>query len=155
MFSGCSSLVKAPALPAVVLKPECYQYMFSGCTSLTEAPELWAPVLETSCYECMFYSCTSLRKVVCFAEVDNSYASWGAYSNWIDSCQNVELVLSKNTKLDFTPLYSGCFITSVDPIITIEECSSLTITAKDVVGNASTTTIDYIAIVNGHDYSGN
>jgi hypothetical protein len=154
MFARCTSLVKAPALPAVVLQPYCYYQMFYGCTNLTEAPELWAPVSEHRCYESMFYSCTSLRKVVCFAEVDNSEAGWDSFSHWLYSCQNVELVLSKNTKIDFTPLPSGSFITSVDPI-SIEDCSSLTITAKDVIGNASTTTIDYIAIVNGHDYSGN
>jgi hypothetical protein len=34
MFSGCTSLVQAPALPATTLDSTCYREMFSGCTSL-------------------------------------------------------------------------------------------------------------------------
>ena len=36
MFYKCSSLTKAPALPATTLSNGCYQYMFSGCQSLKE-----------------------------------------------------------------------------------------------------------------------
>lgn len=155
MFDSCTTLVKAPALPAVVLQHQCYYSMFYGCTNLTEAPELWAPVLEQRCYEQMFQGCSSLRKVVCFAEVDNMQSNRISYQYWLGSCKNVELVISNNTKINFTSsLPSGSFITSVNPI-TVEQCSNLTITAKNVVGNASTTTIDYIAIVNGHGYNGN
>ena len=34
MFSGCTSLVTAPELPATVLVKNCYYSMFSGCTNL-------------------------------------------------------------------------------------------------------------------------
>ena len=34
MFSGCTSLTQAPALPATMLVNYCYSDMFSGCTSL-------------------------------------------------------------------------------------------------------------------------
>ena len=59
MFSGCTSLTKAPALPATTLANHCYYYMFSK-TSLTTAPELPATTLEDSCYYAMFRGCTSL-----------------------------------------------------------------------------------------------
>ena len=34
MFSGCTALIQAPALPATTLANQCYNGMFSGCTSL-------------------------------------------------------------------------------------------------------------------------
>ena len=39
----------------------CYEYMFSGCSSLIQAPELPATTLAFCCYKCMFNSCTSLK----------------------------------------------------------------------------------------------
>ena len=60
MFQGCTSLTKAPQLPATTLASECYKYMFDGCTSLVEAPELPATTLASDCYDSMFYGCTSL-----------------------------------------------------------------------------------------------
>ena len=36
MFTGCTSLTKAPALPATSLSDRCYSYMFLGCKSLNE-----------------------------------------------------------------------------------------------------------------------
>jgi hypothetical protein len=34
MFSGCTSLMGVPVLPATTLKNSCYEGMFEGCTSL-------------------------------------------------------------------------------------------------------------------------
>ena len=34
MFSGCTSLSTAPALPATQLAPYCYMNMFNGCNQL-------------------------------------------------------------------------------------------------------------------------
>ena len=62
MFSGCTSLTTAPELPATTLAGNCYQRMFYGCTSLTKAPELPATMLAEYCYEAMFNRCTSLTK---------------------------------------------------------------------------------------------
>ena len=39
----------------------CYAYMFSGCTGLTQAPALPATKLANSCYSNMFQGCTSLK----------------------------------------------------------------------------------------------
>ena len=60
MFDGCTSLVNAPVLPATTLATECYNSMFSGCQSLTKAPELPATTLADYCYSSMFKGCTSL-----------------------------------------------------------------------------------------------
>ena len=60
MFEGCTSLTKAPALPATTLGGFCYRSMFEGCTLLTTAPALPATTLERYCYGWMFYGCTSL-----------------------------------------------------------------------------------------------
>lgn len=62
MFRNCTSLTKAPELPATTLSGECYHFMLNGCTSLTKAPELPATTLATGCYEAMFYGCTSLTQ---------------------------------------------------------------------------------------------
>lgn len=45
MFSGCTSLVQAPALPATTLVDRCYNAMFYNCTRLTTAPALPATAL--------------------------------------------------------------------------------------------------------------
>ena len=62
MFSGCTSLTQAPALPAETLANDCYYNMFRGCTSLTQVPALPATALVDGCYYSMFYGCTSLTK---------------------------------------------------------------------------------------------
>ena len=62
MFSGCTSLVQAPELPATTLAVRCYHSMFDTCTSLTQAPKLPATTLAERCYYAMFYDCKSLTK---------------------------------------------------------------------------------------------
>ncbi len=61
MFYGCTSLTKAPALPATTLADYCYVSMFEGCTALTQAPALPADTLANDCYESMFWGCTGLK----------------------------------------------------------------------------------------------
>ena len=63
MFYDCTSLTKAPALPATTLANECYYCMFYGCTSLTTAPELPAATLFNFCYYKMFNGCTTLNYI--------------------------------------------------------------------------------------------
>ena len=60
MFTRCASLTKAPELPATTLADRCYSYMFSECASLTKAPKLSATILANYCCEHMFANCTSL-----------------------------------------------------------------------------------------------
>ena len=63
MFNGCTSLINAPTLPATTLANYCYAYMFNGCTSLINAPTLPATTLADYCYYYMFQNCTGLTQV--------------------------------------------------------------------------------------------
>jgi hypothetical protein len=67
MFYGCTSLAKAPALPATTLGEHCYDAMFQGCTSLAKAPELPATTLASYCYRYMFYNCSKLNRITMLA----------------------------------------------------------------------------------------
>ena len=60
MFNGCAGLTQAPALPATTLTSYCYQTMFSGCTGLIQAPALPATTLANDCYQGMFNNCTNI-----------------------------------------------------------------------------------------------
>jgi len=62
MFQGCISLVNAPDLPAETLAPACYFGMFERCTSLVKAPKLPAKTLFLECYMRMFSGCSKLAK---------------------------------------------------------------------------------------------
>ena len=63
MFYGCTSLTKAPDLPATTLASECYRTMFSNCDGLIEAMGVIpATTLATDCCYMMFYKCISLTK---------------------------------------------------------------------------------------------
>jgi hypothetical protein len=63
MFYGCTSLTKAPDLPATTLAFKCYRTMFSDCAGLIEAMDVIpATKLESNCCDMMFYKCTSLTK---------------------------------------------------------------------------------------------
>ena len=62
MFRDCTSLTKAPELPATTLAVSCYDSMFTRCISLTQAPELPATTLADRCYSYMFSECASLTK---------------------------------------------------------------------------------------------
>ena len=61
MFSNCTSLTTAPALPATTLATSCYNGMFYNCTSLTTAPALPATTLAYACYTTMFTGCTKIK----------------------------------------------------------------------------------------------
>ena len=74
LFASCTSLVKAPVLPATTIAAYCYNNMFSGCQSLTKAPELPATVLRNYCYGSMFKGCQSLKEVRISATKDASFA---------------------------------------------------------------------------------
>ena len=73
MFAGCTSLTKAPELPATTLAQYCYHNMFNGCTSLTKSPALPATTLADRCYWEMFYGCSSLNEVRC--QMPSSYSA--------------------------------------------------------------------------------
>lgn len=90
LFKDCTSLTKAPDLPATIVGEECYFEMFSGCTNLTQAPEILpAKVGDFACYYKMFEGCTSLTKApelfaAALPEYDNN-----AYMNIFSGCTNL------------------------------------------------------------------
>ena len=86
MFSGCSSLTTAPALPATSLAKTCYKYMFYGCKSLTQAPELPGTELKEGCYHNMFYGCSSLTTAPKLPATD---LALNCYSNMFNGCNKL------------------------------------------------------------------
>ena len=101
MFDGCTSLTKAPELPATTLAIACYQYMFKGCSSLITAPELPATTLANSCYTYMFDGCSKLSYIKMLA-TDISASS--CLTNWVGSVASTGTFV-KHT--DMTSLPTG------------------------------------------------
>ena len=102
MFSGCTSLTKAPALPATTLAIGCYFGMFQGCTALTQAPALPATTLDTSCYTLMFSGCTALTQA---HELPATTLAMGCYSSMFAGCT----ALTQAPTLPATTLAMGCY----------------------------------------------
>ena len=102
MFDGCTSLTKAPVLPATTLANSCYSNMFKGCTSLTEAPELNATTLANNCYNYMFLNCASLTKAPALPATTLSTV---CYSNMFNGCTS----LAEAPALPATTLANSCY----------------------------------------------
>ena len=84
MFEGCTSLTNAPILPATTLADYCYFSMFKGCNSLTKAPVLPATTLADRCYGFMFNGCSSLNEVHCHMPSLYSSSQISSYAdNWL------------------------------------------------------------------------
>jgi len=86
MFSGCTSMIDAPALPAKVLESGCYENMFLGCTNLVNAPALPATELKSSCYSGMFSGCTSLIDAPALPATELESR---CYDSMFDGCSNL------------------------------------------------------------------
>lgn len=103
MFSGCTSLVNAPTLPATTLASSCYYQMFEGCTSLTTAPVLPATTLVDSCYSSMFSGCTSL--VTAPTILPATTLASGCYQRMFYNCT----ILTTAPELPAATLVSSCY----------------------------------------------
>ena len=113
MFNNCTSLTEAPALPATTLAKKCYTTMFYGCTSLAKAPALPATKLATSCYASMFYGCTSLTEA---PALPATTLAPHCYYSVFYGCTS----LAKAPALPATTLTEGCYASM------FEGCTSLT-----------------------------
>ena len=102
MFSGCTSLTQAPALPATTLADSCYQFMFYGCTNLIQAPALPATTLADSCYDSMFNGCTSLTQAPVLPATTLIYT---CYYNMFQGCTS----LTQAPALPATTLDNYCY----------------------------------------------
>ena len=109
LFSGCTSLVKAPVLPATTLADNCYSEMFNGCTSLTKAPELPATTLTSVCYSNMFYGCTSLVNAPALPATTLSFNCYDGMFNGCTSLVNAP-VLPATTLVNYcySNMFNGC-----------------------------------------------
>lgn len=136
MFSGCTSLLTTPELPALNTPTGCYGNMFqgctalkkgpskillsatgmqamvnmfSGCTSLVMAPELPATTLTTGCYNSMFYNCKALTRAPVLPAL--TLAS-SCYNSIFRGCSN--LVYIKMMATDISA--SGCLTNWVNGV---------------------------------------
>ena len=97
MFAGCTSLTKAPSiLPATNLKSTCYRFMFQNCTSLRTAPELPATNLYYNCYMYMFAGCTNLNYIKCLA---TNISATGCTNSWVSGVQTSSGTFVKNPNM--------------------------------------------------------
>lgn len=102
LFLDCSSLTKAPELPATTLSVYCYTCMFSGCTNLITAPILPATNLTDSCYYRMFYNCSSLTIPPELPATTLTVAWYAGMFEWCTS-------LITAPRLPATVLWIGCY----------------------------------------------
>ena len=109
MFSGCTALTHAPALPATTLTNNCYYYMFYDCTSLTHAPALPATTLTNNCYSGMFSGCTALTHAPALpATTLNQYCYSGMFSGCTALTHAPALPATKLVTRCYQCMFQGC-----------------------------------------------
>ena len=109
MFQGCTSLTQAPALPATTLGSNCYTGMFSGCTALTHAPALPATTLTNNCYSNMFSGCTALTHAPALpATTLNQYCYYNMFQGCTSLTQAPALPATKLVTRCYQNMFSGC-----------------------------------------------
>ena len=113
MFQDCTSLTEAPALPATTLADSCYRGMFNRCTALTQAPALPATTLARGCYISMFWGCTGLTQAPALPATTLAPECYG-YMFW--GCTS----LTQAPTLPATRLAEGCYSGM------FQDCTSLT-----------------------------
>ena len=182
MFAGCKSLTVAPELPATALASQCYQqmfygctslvtgpssigdkgtvmsgsgncqYMFQGCTSLTVAPELPATALADGCYRYMFNGCTSLEYLNTNAKSGMTVNTMG----WVTNVHNYGLFYYAMNTEDLWSKDANGIPKSWIARSTFfpSEWYDLVITADDVAGRDSRTTIHYHCLTKGYTIHG-
>ena len=103
MFYNCSSLTKAPELPATTLAESCYEFMFESCTSLVEPPVLPATNLAKRCYYCMFSRCFALTAA---SEMPATELAVRCYSYMYQLCT----ALTEPAELPATTMVDSCYM---------------------------------------------
>lgn len=90
MFSGCTSLVKAPKIVATTVGKSCCQSMFYGCTAMTEVPEILPAMrLANECYRGMFSGCCSITKAPILPA---TLGSDDCYSYMFEGCSKLNYI---------------------------------------------------------------
>ena len=104
MFEGCTSLTKAPVLPATTLAGYCYQSMFYNCSGLTVAPQLPVESLSEGCYNRMFAGCTSLNYIKCLATDISDYT---CTYNWLSGVSSTGTFVKNSSMSGWSSGTSG------------------------------------------------
>ena len=118
MFHSCTSLTTAPALPATTLSSSCYINMFYGCTGLTTAPALPATTLADYCYDAMFNSCTSLTTAPALpATTLTSRCYWGMFENCTSLTTAPELPATTLSSSCYNNMFYGCTSITTAPAL--------------------------------------
>ena len=107
LFASCTSLTKAPALPATTLADSCYSTMFAGCTSLKEAPELPATYCYNRCYHSMFNGCTSLTKTPDLQATTLAQRCYWLMFRGCSSLNEVRCQIPSSYSVEDIPKYTG------------------------------------------------
>ena len=142
LFYNCSSLKKAPDLPAKSLADYCYRYMFFGCTSLESAPNLPAMSLAKNCYSMMFSMCTSLKSA---PQLPATTLADYCYSSMFMDCSSLSsapqlpaMVLANNC---YAGMFSNCTkLSSITCLATDISASSCLLNWVDNVSSSGTFT---------------
>ena len=94
-FCDCTGLTNVDNLIlASSLKSSCYAFLFKGCTSLVKAPELPALTMTQYCYRQMFDGCTNLNYIKCLATNMTPYDQY-TY-NWVNGVQTTSGLFVKH-----------------------------------------------------------
>lgn len=118
MFYNCTSLTKAPALPATTLASYCYFGMFYGCTGLTQAPALPATTLADNCYNGMFANCTSITQAPALpATILQSGCYIGMFVGCIGLTTAPTLPATETAPLCYYRMFSGCTNLTTAPML--------------------------------------
>lgn len=118
MFAGCTSLTKAPKLPASAASVFCYGAMFSGCTSLTTAPELPATTVGSTSYDNLFAGCTSLTTAPALpATTLGSYCYRAMFAGCTGLTTAPELPATNLQEGCYNEMFLGCTSLTTAPVL--------------------------------------
>jgi hypothetical protein len=117
LFRGCSSLIRAPKLPATTLSPSCYYAMFSS-SGLSVPPELPATTLAPYCYGEMFNSCSRLTQA---PALPATTLAENCYEYMFSSCGNLaqapDLPATALARHCYDSMFSGCSRLTQTPVL--------------------------------------
>ena len=113
-FRGCTSLIKAPELPATILAREAYSSMFEGCTSLSQPPEeLYFTSADISAYNRMF--CMNRNSKITTPAMTYSPKLFG---NWASRAPRAQQMFAGNGNL----AHVYCYWTNTNGLFSGSNC---------------------------------
>lgn len=120
MFENCTALKETPSLTATSLEGAnmCYYEMFKGCKALTKAKKLPATTLSPMCYQSMFQNCTSLKEA---PELPAQILATYCYRSMFAGCTS----LTKAPALPAKALASMCYQSMFEGCTSLETAPAL------------------------------